>query len=89
MKRGKPYYRWRRALAIGKKRGILLRSSGEYGEDFLHGWTHGGALGYLSKGKIHCSCWLCRKKSYDEKSHSDKMKDCSAAQALVELNLRD
>ena len=30
--------------------------------------------GMLSKGKIHCSCWMCRSKSYDEPSMSDKRK---------------
>ncbi len=27
--------------------------------------------GMLSKGKIHCSCWMCRRKSYD----TTKMQD--------------
>lgn len=39
----------------------------------------------LSKGKIHCSCPMCRHKSYDEKSMSDKRKDELARQQLEEL----
>lgn len=27
--------------------------------------------GMLSKGKIHCSCWMCRQKSYDSLKISD------------------
>ncbi len=37
-------------------------------------WVY-GEEGRLSKGKIHCSCPMCRMKSYDEKKHSDKIKE--------------
>jgi hypothetical protein len=30
--------------------------------------------GILSKGKVHCSCWYCRRKSYDEIKYSDRKK---------------
>ena len=30
--------------------------------------------GMLSKGKIHCSCWMCRTKSYDSLKISDLRK---------------
>ena len=39
----------------------------------------------LSKGKIHCSCPMCRHKSYDEKSTIDKRKDESARSQVEEL----
>jgi hypothetical protein len=38
--------------------------------------------GKLSKGKIHCSCWMCRNKSYIELSHSDKKKLIAYKQAI-------
>lgn len=31
-------------------------------------------LHQYSKNKIHCSCWICRTKSYDQMSHSDLIK---------------
>lgn len=31
-----------------------------------------GNLHQYSKNKVHCSCWLCRRKSYDEKSMKDR-----------------
>ena len=39
-------------------------------------------IGALSKGKIHCSCWLCRRKSYDELSRTDKRKQESFRQQM-------
>jgi hypothetical protein len=36
-------------------------------------WLHSPKwLGMLHKGKIHCSCAMCRSKSYDELSMRDK-----------------
>lgn len=36
------------------------------------GWEYYDNLHQYSKNKIHCSCWMCRRKSYDEKSMRDK-----------------
>ena len=73
MKRDKSYYRCQRKKHIQRKLGILKRTGGE---NFVRGWSH-GQPGRLSKGKIHCSCWMCRTKSYDEPSRRDKRR-CSA-----------
>ena len=50
----------------------ILRRIG--GEENVLAWSR-GQPGRLSKGKIHCSCWMCRKKSYDIPSHSDRRKE--------------
>ena len=57
MKRGIAYRREVRNKQITRKKRILHFQSYYdplYPKD-----------GYLDKGKIHCSCWLCRRKSYD------------------------
>ena len=54
--------------AIHRKETILRQLVGEQN---IFAWAH-GALGRLSKGKIHCSCWMCRRKSYDEPQVRDK-----------------
>ena len=69
VKRGQGYYRYQRKRHIKRKMGILRRIGGE---DNLACWTGDGCYGVLSKGKIHCSCWMCRTKSYDDWSHSDQ-----------------
>ncbi len=75
MGRGKAYTREQRNRAIAHKFQKLRVWIGEKGAlDFCAG----NNLGRLSKGKIHCSCWMCRRKSYDDWSHSDtkkRMKD--------------
>jgi len=38
--------------------------------------------GKLVKGKVHCSCWMCRRKSYDALSQSDRKKAAAACQML-------
>lgn len=67
MKRGKAYFRWQRIRCIQRKRKMLLRYGGY---EYIEAWTQ-GKLGKLSKGKIHCSCPMCRRKSYDEPKHRD------------------
>lgn len=69
VKRSQDYYRYQRKRHIKRKMGILRRIGGE---DNLACWTGDGYYGVLSKGKIHCSCWMCRTKSYDDWSHSDQ-----------------
>ena len=53
---------------IQRKEGILL---GIGGDENVKAWTGGGYIGVLSKNKIHCSCWMCRVKSYDYLSQMD------------------
>jgi len=67
----KNYYRYQRERCIERKLDILKK---------LHGTADSNKMyplrGALSKGKIHCSCWICSKgsKSYTENSISDKRK---------------
>lgn len=65
MERNKSYYRFQRRRHIARKKRIIKYSLGGY-------WCC--CDGYLSKGKIHCSCWMCRTKTYDHKSASDLRK---------------
>ena len=76
MNRSRDYYRKQRARVIRRKQNNI-HSQNDY-------WQVEPA-GMLSKGKIHCSCPMCRHKSYDEKSMSDKRKDELARQQLEEL----
>lgn len=70
MKRNRSQYRSARERAIRRKEKFLLAYGGDY---YLQAWTR-GCRGRLAKGKIHCSCWMCRTKSYDMLSHSDRRK---------------
>lgn len=79
MKRSRGYYRTQRKRAIKKKVALLYRLGGK---DHFEGWTR-GAPGRLAKGKIHCSCWMCRRKSYDEISHRDAKRHQSIDQQMV------
>lgn len=78
MKRTRAYYRRQRNRAIERKLGILRRLGGE---EYVYTWTR-GAYGRLAKGKIHCSCPMCRAKSRDEHSHRDKKAFLSAKQQM-------
>ena len=80
MSRSRAWTRFHRRRTIGRKLGILRR----YGSDEVEGWTH-GKPGRLSKGKIHCSCWMCRRKSCDELSMTDKRKELSARMERKEV----
>ena len=80
MQRDRAYYRMVRSRTIRKKLGILKRLDG--GNKWPDcGWVR-GRPGRLSKGKIHCSCWMCRTKSYDYLSHSDEKKKTDARQQI-------
>jgi hypothetical protein len=74
------YRRSQRARTVSRKVRLLKKIGGE-GNVF--GWTRGN-LGRLAKSKIHCSCWMCRSKSYDELSHTDCKKLLSAKQQMNE-----
>lgn len=81
MNRDRSYYRKQRKRVIHRKEKILLQLGGE---KKLFAWTH-GAPGRLSKGKIHCSCWMCRTKSYDDPPIQDKRAAINAADQLLEI----
>ena len=54
--RDSEFYRDERAKHIARKKKIIKEQNNYWY------YEHEGEL---SKGKIHCSCWLCRHKSYD------------------------
>lgn len=56
MRRTRGYFRYQRIAHIRRKQRIIKDQGG---------YWHYRYPGELSKGKIHCSCWLCRHKSYD------------------------
>lgn len=74
MYRTREYRRKQRRRVIKRKSGILRRIGGE---PLLYAWSH-DEVGRLSKGKIHCSCPMCRMKSYDDMKISDKRKELDA-----------
>ena len=83
MERDRAYYRYQRKQHIKRKMGILRRLGGE---EYLTAWTR-DECGRLAKGKIHCSCWMCRAKSYDEPAHSDWKAQVGADQQVREYLL--
>lgn len=80
MKRDRAYYRMQRRRTISRKIGVLKQVQGK---ESVQAWTRGSS-GRLSKGKIHCSCPLCRVKSYDELSHRDRKQMEPAVQQLLD-----
>ena len=81
MNRDRSFNRKQRRRVIHRKENLLRRLGGE---ELVQAWAR-GAVGRFSKGKIHCSCWLCRRKSYDEPSARDRRKALSAADQLREM----
>ena len=81
MNRDRSYYRKQRKRAIHRKETILRRLGGEA---YVCAWAH-GAPGRFSKGKIHCSCWMCRRKSYDTPHIRDRRAAISAEQQLLAI----
>ncbi|MBR1455230.1 MAG: hypothetical protein IJ593_11425 [Lachnospiraceae bacterium] len=73
--RTRDYYRKQRARHINRKKKII-KNQGNY-------W-HFEHPGVLSKGKIHCSCWMCRHKSYDYTKMQDLRRNMSAVNELVD-----
>lgn len=69
MKRDKAYLRKQRKRAINRKYKIREFT---WGKESTKDYYEHNPKGELSKGKVHCSCSLCRLKSYDELSHRDK-----------------
>ena len=80
MKRTCSYYRWQRVRMIQKKLALLKRIGGD---DYVQGWTR-GISGRLAKGKFHCSCPMCRRKSYDDQSHRDAKQREAAVQQMLD-----
>ena len=81
MSRKRVYYRFQRRRAIARKTRILRRLGGE---EYLIAWSK-GTPGRFAKGKIHCSCPLCRRKSSDGLARRDKKALESANQQLDAL----
>ena len=81
MNRNRSFYRRQRKHAISRKV-YILRQIG--GENLVQAWAR-GATGRFSKGKIHCSCRLCRLKSCDAPSVRDRRAALDAAQQLYEF----
>lgn len=78
MPRDRAYYRRQRRRAIARKLGILKRLGGA---ENVENWA-GSSPGRLAKGKIHCSCWMCRTKSYDRLSKPDLNRRLDGLQQL-------
>jgi hypothetical protein len=72
MKRTREYRRLQRMWVIKRKARILNEKGGD--ENVL-AWSHGGEIGRFAKGKIHCSCWMCRNKSYDNLAHAESLSE--------------
>lgn len=84
MQRDRAYYRKMRNRTIRQKCTLLKKLGGD---DLLEGWIRGDA-GRLAKGKIHCSCRVCRSKSYDALSCRDRKHKISAVEQLREAGVR-
>ena len=80
MKRNRVYRRSQRARVISRKVRILRKIGGD---KLVFAWYRGKA-GHFAKGKIHCSCPMCRTKSYDNLSHADQRELLAAQQQMNE-----
>lgn len=65
-----------------KSRCALLMRIG--GSDLLEGWTR-GAPGRLAKGKMHCSCSMCRLKSREIPGRREMRQMDACRQALSDV----
>ena len=80
MKKTRADRRSQRERIINRKTNILRQFGGE---KYIFAWSR-GKTGRFAKGKIHCSCWMCRRKSYDIPSHADRRKFLAVRQQLNE-----
>jgi hypothetical protein len=80
VRRTRAYRRSHRNRIINRKVHILKQFGGE---NYVFAWSRGNA-GRFAKGKIHCSCWMCRAKSYDILSHTDRKKLMAVRQQMNE-----
>ena len=76
MSRSKAYRRYQRRTHINRKKHVIKSQN-----DYWH-YQHDGEL---DKGKIHCSCPMCRHKSRDMASFSNQRKLISAIDELLEF----
>ena len=76
--RSSSYRRYKRQASIERKKHII-KSEGNY-------W-HYDFEGVLSKGKIHCSCPMCRRKFKDEAKISDRRAIVADIDQLKDSNL--
>ena len=81
MNRNRSYYRKQRKQTIRRNERILLKLGRE---EYLKGWAH-GAVGRFAKGKRHCSCPMCRLKSYEYPQIRDLRKADDADLQLREI----
>jgi hypothetical protein len=80
MKKTRAYRRSQRERVINRKTRILRKFGGE---EYIFAWSR-GKRGRFAKGKIHCSCWMCRSKSYDILSHADERELLASQQQMSE-----
>jgi len=85
MKKTREYRRSQRIRVIKRKVNILKQSGGD---NFVFSWSGGGHTGRFAKGKIHCSCPMCRTKSYDNLSQAEKKSRLSFQQQVDEIDCR-
>lgn len=76
MSRSRRYLRSVRRRAIQRKQRIIKEQDN---------YWHYKYAGELSKGKIHCSCPMCRRKSYDEAKIGDIRKAQKNIDQLMEI----
>lgn len=80
MNRTRDYYRFQRERVIHKKYAIQeVRMGKTAAFDYYHSTS---SVGKLSKGKVHCSCYMCRVKSKDFLSHRDMVQKKAQAEDL-------
>ena len=82
MRKTRAFRRSQRTRIINRKVCILRKFGGE---KYIYAWSRGNT-GRLAKGKIHCSCCMCRSKSYDGLSHADKRKLLATQQQMRDEN---
>ncbi|MBQ6568721.1 MAG: hypothetical protein IJL87_00525 [Clostridia bacterium] len=82
MNRDRSYYRKQRKRSIHRKENILRKIGGD---EYVQAWAH-GQPGRFAKGKIHCSCRMCRRKSYEDPQARDKRTAAAAKEQLREIN---
>ena len=69
------YRRYKRQITIKRKKHLSSR------------YWHYKAEGQLDKGKIHCSCPMCRRKSYDQAKLADMRSAVSMLERLKDEGL--
>lgn len=70
-----------RRRKIRSRCALLMRIGGSA---MLEGWTH-GAPGRLAKGKLHCSCGMCRLKSRELPGRREMRQQDAYRQALADV----